>query len=383
MKTTNTNKTYTPINKGQFTLESPERVALFEKKRGFSVENAYRENRRQWSEFPQKQYVAEYPLHVDIELSSLCNLKCPMCYTITEEFKKKVAPTRMEYDLFTRIVDECATGGVYSIRLSLRGESFLHPRIVDCIRYAKQQGIKEVSTLTNGVKLDETMFQEIMDAGIDWLTISFDGLGEIYERLRRPAKYERAVEKIMNYATIKQRTSRVKPVIKIQTILPAIQSNPNAFYDVFAPITDMVSANPLIDYTHDKSQLPKQKKFTCPQVYQRLVIGADGVVMMCANDENNDVIVGDVNTQRVYDIWHGAAMERIREIHLHHQGVEMLDPCAQCSLPLSTYQEKVIIGDRFVIAEQYVTNSQVAEAWEHRHPCRQTGQAGSRRSQAK
>ena len=242
------NECFIPINKGQFTLETEERIQCFEQTRGYGVEKAYQENRRFWVEYPRKQFVSDYPLHVDLELAAVCNLQCPMCYTISPEFKEKVNAKYMDYDLYTSLIDECAAGGVYSIRLSFRGEAFLHKRILDCVRYAKQRGIKEVSTLTNGLRLDEHMFEEMMEAGIDWITISFDGLGETYEQIRHPAKYERALEKIAHYAAIKQKAGRVKPVIKIQTILPAIENDPQAFYDVFAPISDMVSANPLIDF---------------------------------------------------------------------------------------------------------------------------------------
>lgn len=350
-----------PYNKGQFTLETPEREAEFERKRGAGCEEAYQENRRQWRENPERQYVADYPLHVDIELASVCNLNCPMCYTITEAFKEKVNAKLMDFDLFTKIVDECAEGNVYSIRLSFRGESFLHKRILDCLRYAKRKGIKEVSTLTNGVRLDEDLFTEMMDAGLDWLTISFDGLGETYEKIRYPAKYESALQKIKNYARIKAEAGTVKPVVKVQTILPAIEDDPGAFYKVFAPITDMVSANPLIDFMEDIGDLPKLPDFTCPQVYQRLVIGADGLCMMCSNDEETEIVVGDANAQTVREIWNGEELNRIREIHENHQGCQQLGPCAQCYLPTMTYDDDVTVGRRKVVAEKYVTGKQKVE----------------------
>lgn len=349
---------FIPINKGQFSLETPERVAQFEANRGFGVEEDYKENRKLWTQYAKKQHVSDYPLHVDIELASVCNLQCPMCYTISPEFKKKVNTKLMDFELFTKLVDECAAGGVYSIRLSFRGESFLHKRIVDCVRYAKEKGIKEVSTLTNGLRLDEEMFRQMMEAGIDWITISFDGLGETYEQIRRPAKYERAVEKIANYAKIKKEAGRVKPVIKIQSILPAIEQDPQAFYDVFAPITDMVSANPLIDFMQSKSGMPKIENFSCPQIYQRLVVGADGLCMMCANDEEGRIIVGDANQQSIHEIWHGSEMTRVREIHRRCAGVAELSACAECYLPLKTYETEVVVGERTVSAEKYISGTQ-------------------------
>lgn len=352
---------FVPIDKGQFSLEPPERIAAFDEKRGFGNEDEYKIYRKNWHEYPKNQFVSPYPLHVDIELASICNLKCPMCYTITEEFKEKVNTKLMDYDLFTRLVDECAEGGVYSIRLSLRGESFLHKRIVDCIRYAKQKGIKEVSTLTNGLKLDEKIFETIMNGGLDWLTISFDGLGETYERIRKPAKFDRALEKIRNYKKIKDAAGRVKPVIKVQSVYPAIADDPEAFYKTFAPIVDMVSSNPLIDFLRndEESKILYIDHFSCPQLYQRLVIGADGLVMLCANDEENLHVLGDVNKQSIFEIWHGGPMRRARDIHKAHRGVKELSACQKCYLPRKTLPTAVTIGDRQVTADNYVNRSQI------------------------
>lgn len=351
---------YTPINKGQFTLETPEREARFESRRGFGVEAAYRENRRQWAEFPRRQHVAPYPLHVDVELSSICNLRCPMCYTITPAFKKKVRAGLMDWALFTRVVDECAAAGVYSLRLSLRGESFLHPRIVDAVRYAKSRGIAEVSTLTNGLRLDEELFREVMAAGLDWITISFDGLGATYERIRRPARYDRAVEKIANYARIKAAAGRVKPVVKVQSILPAIREDPEAYYRVFAPIADMVSANPLIDYLHKDEQagIPYESNFSCPQLYQRLVVGSDGLVLACANDEENECVIGDATRQTIREIWHGPELDAARRSHREHRGVRDYRACAKCYLPRRTEPAIIRIGGREVVALNYLNRSQ-------------------------
>ena len=96
----------TPINKGNYDMETPERLALFEKYRALGWEEEYQAYRRNWVEYAKNQCVSEYPLLVDIELSTVCNLHCPMCYTITEEFKKSVSKQFMDWALFQKIVDE-------------------------------------------------------------------------------------------------------------------------------------------------------------------------------------------------------------------------------------------------------------------------------------
>lgn len=348
------NEQHTPINKGQFTFEPLERIDSFEAKRGFGVEEEYKQNRINWSQLALSNTVSKYPMHVDIELASICNLKCPMCYTITDGFKEKVNAKLMDFDLFKNIIDDCAKGGVYSVRLSYRGESFLHKKILDCVYYAKKNGIKEVSTLTNGLKLNEELFTELMFAGLDWLTISIDGLNEVYEKIRYPAKFPRALEKIKNYSKIKKENNQVKPVITIQSILPVIEDDPGAFYDMFKNISDKVTCNPLIDFHDDLSTMPKIENFHCPQLYQRLVIGADGLCMMCANDEDGQIIVGDFKKQSISEIWHSHELNRIRKLHSENKYREV-SPCNQCYLPLETKETNIQVDNREVTAQKYTS----------------------------
>ena len=55
-----TNKIFIPINKGQFTLETEKRTNDFEEKRGFGVENDYKENRKLWTEYAKNQHVSDF-----------------------------------------------------------------------------------------------------------------------------------------------------------------------------------------------------------------------------------------------------------------------------------------------------------------------------------
>ena len=144
---------YIPINKRSFsTKDTAERDEEFHNKLASGWEEEYREYRRLWIDLARTRTIREYPLLVDIELASICNLKCPMCYTITDVFKQKVTKGFIDWDLYTKIIDEIKDD-VCAIRLSLRGESALHKKFLDCVKYAKDAGIKEVSTLTNGAKL--------------------------------------------------------------------------------------------------------------------------------------------------------------------------------------------------------------------------------------
>jgi radical SAM protein with 4Fe4S-binding SPASM domain len=350
---------YVPINKGNYSMDTAEREARFYEYLGETWPDGYKEYRRNWSEWPTSGYVSNYPLLVDLELSSVCNLRCPMCYTISSDFRKHVDARIMNVDLFERIIDEIG-GKVPALRLSLRGESTVHPQFVECIRYAKEHGIKEVSTLTHGGRLTLDFFREIQEAGIDWITISIDGLGETYERIRKPIKFADILQKIKDIKKYKDERGLHRPVIKVQGIWPAIkESGPKTYYDTFAPYADLVAFNPLIDYLGNDSDIEYLENFSCPQQYQRLVIGADGLVMKCSNDEENREVIGDAREETVRQIWHGQKMQRVRDLHKQSRGFMQSAVCRRCYLPRKTDDETSNIGARTFVIKNYTRRIQV------------------------
>jgi len=352
------NDRYVPINKGNYSMDTPQREALFHKNLGEAWPEGYLQYRRNWVDYAQRQFVSEWPLLVDIELSSICNLNCPMCYTITEKFKEQVNAKRMDYELYKRIIDQIA-GHVPAIRLSLRGEPTLNTQFVDCIEYAKTKGINEVSMLTHGGKLSGKYMRRVVDAGIDWITISVDGLEDVYNSVRRPLTFTDTLERIKEIKRYKDERGLKRPVIKIQGIWPAIEKDPQRFYDTFAAYVDLIAFNPLIDYLEHDHEIEYLEDFSCPQQYQRLVIGADGLVMKCSNDEHSQELVGDVKKHSVYEVWHGEAMTRVREMHKQPRGFMQSPVCRKCYLPRMTKDDISEINGRTFLVKNYTQRIQI------------------------
>jgi sulfatase maturation enzyme AslB (radical SAM superfamily) len=320
---------------------------------------AYVLDRFRWNIYPRIKRVSNFPTHVDLELSSACNLNCPMCYTTTDEFKKNVSRMNLDLDLFKKIVDECASyKSHYSLRLSWRGEPFLNPHALDMILYAKKKGIKEVSTLTHGGFLDPEKFEKLVDLGVDWITISTDGVGEEYEKIRAPLNFKEHVEKIKQYNEIKRKRGVTKPIIKIQGVWPAIEKGAEEYYETFSPIADQVAASPLLDFLRMDTQREYLDNFTCPVLYERLTIGSNGKAYLCYNDEMGSVVVGDTQKETLHQIWHGKKLNDARKIHLKHLGVKELAPCKYCMYPRKTQNDQKKVGDKSVSVDNYTNRSQ-------------------------
>ena len=81
----------------------------------------YNEYRRKWTENPANFINEGFPLNLDIEASSACNLLCPMCSrTIDMNVPGggKRASKHFDYSLYTRLIDEAAEMGVYALKLN-------------------------------------------------------------------------------------------------------------------------------------------------------------------------------------------------------------------------------------------------------------------------
>ena len=149
-----------------------------------------------------------------------------MCYTTTDEFLEKVSLKFMDINLIKKIILE-VTGKIYALRLSLRGESTLNPNFIEAVKFAKENGIKEVSTLTHGKKLTGNFLRKLVDAGIDWITVSIDGMHEDYNNIR-PLTWEGTLGRLKEIQDLKKQLNKEKPVIKVQGIWPSIRKYPQS-----------------------------------------------------------------------------------------------------------------------------------------------------------
>jgi uncharacterized radical SAM superfamily Fe-S cluster-containing enzyme len=119
-----------------------------------------------------------------IEVTSNCNLKCPMCFA-----ESGPGGEHIDIATYTKMVDRyVALEGVADILQLSGGEPTLHPDIVRMVRYAYEQPILAVMVNTNGIRLAHDIgLVEDLAAMRDRVEVylQFDGLEEpTYERLR-------------------------------------------------------------------------------------------------------------------------------------------------------------------------------------------------------
>jgi radical SAM protein with 4Fe4S-binding SPASM domain len=247
----------------------------------------------------------------------------------------------MPLDMYKKIVKECGQEGLFTLKFSMRGEPLLHPDIVEMIGYAKEQGIKEVWINTNGGLITEELARDIISSGVDWITMSFDGLGEMYESIRKPLKYRDSLEKLKILRRVRDEL-KASTLLNVQTIWSAIKNDPNKYIGLMKGIVDRVAYNP--DMNFKNIILVPNQNYVCPRLWQRISITSRGNYLKCPSDFRMEEILGNINEYSVKGAW-DKLQKKQRRLHLEKRRLES-KVCEKCHHGAKKKKTKVHIEDQ-------------------------------------
>ena len=139
-----------------------------------------------------------FPKYFAIETVNSCNARCVMC---TIDDWEKVRNPIMSDKLFKKFVEEvsCHHKWVDRVCLNTDGEPTLDKSLHKKIKLLKDAGIKEVTMATNVQLLDEKRIHQYLDAGLDDIMVSIDGITkDTFEKIRVNLDYETVVQNSLN-----------------------------------------------------------------------------------------------------------------------------------------------------------------------------------------
>lgn len=272
-----------------------------------------------------------HPLHVDIELTNHCNLKCVMCPQGDPQWQpeKGFMPKEMAKD----IINQCVEMGVYSVKLQFRGESSLHKDLVEIVEYAKHRGILEVQMNTNGIPYTQEKIKGLIAAGLDRLIVSIDGATpETYSKIRVGGRLEQVEKTLTLFNFWKRQYNKSTPYVRIQmTQQEANDQEAHNFRAKWSELADEIHIKPV------RSRNTGERR-RCPQPFQRLVVGWNGRVYGCCNAWNEESLYSSegVKTNTIYYLWHHKAAEWLRHRAQFRGGpYDHFEPCKSCQIGVS------------------------------------------------
>lgn len=279
----------------------------------------------------------DFPLVLNIEPTNACNLKCYVCARTKSD--REVG--YIDFKLYARLIDECLKyKKLRMLNFHKDGESLLHPRIFEMIRYAKDKNVARICHInTNAVCLEGKNIEKFLLSGIDDVTISIDACHEkTFEKIKGYPLLKRVEENVINLFKKRTELKLREPFIrvKIMEYEDTYGGEVESFIKKWQGIADDVQVTGLhswggvikeVEATDEVSV--KNKRYPCALLWYMMAVNWNGAVSICNIDWNLSGVVGDANTESLHDIWNGAKFKNIRKRSLVG-GHQELGICKEC-----------------------------------------------------
>ncbi len=286
------------------------------------------------------------PFIVFADPASSCNFKCTFCPTGHRDMIAETGRYQgvMKFDVFKKIIDDLAEfeKPLKVLRMYKDGEPLLNKRFADMVAYAKASGrVEYIDTTTNGTLITPERMGPILEAGIDKINISVDGMTEADYLRFTGFKFDFQTF-VANVKWLYDNKGSCEIVVKIPGEL-ITEAQRQEFFDTFGDHCDRIFVEnfapcwPEFDIEkHTGVKISKGiyqqdigETDTCPYIFYGYSVNADGLVSSCFLDWGRKLIIGDVRTQSMKEIWNSAAMNALRLQHL--EGRRRQNPvCGNC-----------------------------------------------------
>ena len=266
------------------------------------------------------------PEIVQIESTNICNAKCVFCPRDEMHRRQGV----MSFDLFKKIVDECAELGITHVRVHNYGEPFIDRRLVEKVRYAKGKGIQEVGMISNGSLITEEVARGMIEAGLDAINISVDAGGrEVFESTRIGLKYDKVIDNVERLVRLRTELGRRRPKLIPSFVRQNNSADEQAFIEHWKAIADKIHITDLHNWAGTLNR-ESDVNYPCYRPWLTFTILWDGRVSLCCADFDGRTVLGDLNSSTIQEVWNAEPYRNVRRMHLESGGPDI---CRSCDLP--------------------------------------------------
>jgi MoaA/NifB/PqqE/SkfB family radical SAM enzyme len=266
------------------------------------------------------------PEIVQIESTNICNAKCVFCPRDEMHRRQGI----MTFELFRKVVDECAELGITHVRVHNYGEPFVDRQLVEKVRYAKEKGIQEVGMISNGSLITDAVARGMIEAGLDAINISVDASGkEVFESTRIGLKYDKVIANIERLVRIRAELGKRRPKLILSFVRQNNSLDEQAFIEHWRGIADKIHITDLHNWAGTLNT-ESDVNYPCYRPWLTFTVLWDGRVSLCCADFDGRTVLGDLNTSSIREIWNAEPYRKARRDHLESGGPEI---CRSCDLP--------------------------------------------------
>ncbi|MBF0234431.1 MAG: radical SAM protein [Desulfamplus sp.] len=304
------------------------------------------------------------PANVILEVSALCNLSCLGCALHGPCGFVKRPFGNMKKEVWEPVIKEMASWGK-DVELTAHGggEPLLNPQFRDILQFAATFPSIRTGFLANGMLLNESWVDFIINIKLNWIAVSIDGTDpETHDMIRKGSDLVRVENNLETLLRMKKEKKSNFPNIKLNMVAyDQIFDQQESFVEKWIDKVDSV----MVSHYRNPPQSKRWPDITverkpCPLLWSQAVVAWDGRLGLCCEDFNIDHSPGKVGlidhspekvghppgkgvqVNSLLELWNGKEMSRIRELHTNgeydsHPMCRVCDSWAEeysrCELP--------------------------------------------------
>lgn len=293
-----------------------------------------------------------FPYILQVEPTNACNLSCAVCPAAADKKTLDRPRRNMSLDEFKSVVDDMRD---YLLLLVLWdwGEPFMNPQLPDMIRYARDKGIRTVTSTNAHFLHDREYLERILTSGLTTLIVAVDSLKpEKYESYRKGGDLTKVLDGLRNVLAMKKELNS-ETLINLRMVImnsneDELRSMRTLAKKLGVDYFTVKTANPTPGgNSSDEGIVPRNPAYRRyaykPGTYERirmdvncrkcwflLNVHSNGVVAGCCYDYDQEMAVGNVFERPFTEIWNGPAARALRKKLYYDK--DTMDKCRECDV---------------------------------------------------
>ena len=294
------------------------------------------------------------PYIIIVDPLNVCNLRCPLCPTGTDDLGRK--GQKMSWEVFQKTIDEMAPYA-YEVNLHNWGESLLHPNIFEMIAYVASKNIA-TNMSTNFNLVTDKKIDQLINSGLEYLILSIDGISsETYDKYRVRGNLDKVLANVKKLIQRRRELHSSTPYLEWQFIVfkhnaheveaareLAMSMGVDRFR-IIPPGLPFTAKDPeqlrrewFVPKTNDKQQEEEPETFReeisgpCFYLYRSFTTNPDGGTAPCCIVYGKDNDFGDIKTQNFHDIWNNEKYLSARSQYRDNGKVTTPTICDGCTI---------------------------------------------------
>ncbi|MCP4265464.1 MAG: radical SAM protein [Candidatus Brocadiaceae bacterium] len=290
---------------------------------------------------------------IRIEVTTKCNYKCIICPR--EELTRKIET--MSFELFKYILDKInlETSQYNTLTFPGMGEPLLDESLDDKIAYGKKRGFT-VLLLTNGSLLNVERFKRLEKMGVDSIRVSLYGDSPDSYNTVHGVENSRYFQKIKeNLTKISEIKNHTNLLLTYNLVDGCNNSTLESWIEYWKDKADLLEVWCPHNWVDGRSYrvIQQEKLKTCGRPFNTpLQVQADATVNMCCFDFDGKLLLGDLRTQTLKEIFKSSMYKKIERCHLSgdYGGSRLI--CEACDQRNVDKSDVMIYNSKYDIKER-------------------------------